>query len=109
MPEAFAFHRAIGRERIARRTREQASRLKAGLAEIPAVTVVTPSDPALSAGLVMCAHANLAPFEAVRKLRAEHGIVASVTPYDDPYLRFAPSVVTTPEQVDAVVKAVAAL
>lgn len=109
VPEAITFHQSIGRTRIARRTSDQATQLKAGLAEIPAITVVTPTDPELSAGLVMCSHTDLAPFEAVRKLRAEHNIVASVTPYDDPYLRFAPSIVTTPEQVDAVLTAVAAL
>lgn len=109
VPEAFAFHRAIGRQEIARRTSEQATRLKEGLAEIPTVTVVTPADPELSAGLVMCSHANLAPFQAVQKLRAEHRIVASITPYDNPYLRFGPSIVTTPEQVEKVLKAVAAL
>ncbi|WP_152362705.1 aminotransferase class V-fold PLP-dependent enzyme [Microlunatus speluncae] len=109
VPEAFTFHRAIGRARIARRITEQATQLKAGLAEIPAVTVITPADPELSAGLVMCSHDRLAPFEAVRRLRAEHRIVASITPYDDPYLRLAPSIVTTPEEVDTVLTAMAAL
>lgn len=109
VPEAFAFHQQIGRSRIAARINEQATRLKAGLAEIPTVTVATPADPELSAGLVMCSHATLAPFQAVRALRTDHKIVASVTPYDNPYLRFAPSIVTTPEQVDQVVQAMAKL
>ena len=109
LTEAFQFHQSIGRDRIAARITEQASRLKQGLAELGTVTVVTPADPELSAGMVMCSLANHSPNEAARKLRAEHKIVAGTTPYDHPYLRFGPSIVTTPEQVDQVVKAVAAL
>ncbi len=107
--EAFEFHKAIGRDRIAARITEQATRLKNGLAGIGTVTVVTPKDPELSAGLVMCAHNTLSPHEAVKRLRDEHKIVASVTPYDNPFLRFGPSIVTTPEQVDQVVEAVRSL
>lgn len=107
--EAFDFHRAIGRDRIAARIQEQATRLKEGLSGIPTVKVVTPKDPAMSAGLVMCSLSGTAPFQAVRRLRDEHKIVASVTPYNNPYLRFGPSIVTTPEQVDQVVRAVGTL
>jgi selenocysteine lyase/cysteine desulfurase len=107
--EAFEFQKAIGRDRIAARITEQATRLKDGLAGIGTVTLVTPKDPELSAGLVMCSLGSLSPHEAVQRLRDEHKIVASVTPYDNPYLRFGLSIVTTPEQVDQVVKAVAAL
>jgi hypothetical protein len=42
-------------------------------------------------------------------LRAGHRVVASVTPYDDPLLRFGTSIVTTPEQVDRAVKEMAAI
>jgi selenocysteine lyase/cysteine desulfurase len=38
-----------------------------------------------------------------------HGILASVTPYADPYLRLGPSIVTSEEDVDAVVGALRAL
>lgn len=107
--EAFEFHQAIGRSRIAARIQEQATRLKEGLAGIGSVRLVTPRDPGLSAGLVMCSVSGVTPFDAVRRLRAEHKIVASVTPYDDPFLRFGPSILTTPEQVDQVIRAVASL
>jgi selenocysteine lyase/cysteine desulfurase len=109
LAEAFGFHTAIGRSRIAARITEQATRLKEGLAGIGSVTVVTPKDPAMSAGLVMCSIDSMAPQQAVDALRRDHAIVASVTPYNDPYLRFGPGIVTTAEQVDQVVKAVAAL
>jgi selenocysteine lyase/cysteine desulfurase len=107
--EAFEFQKAIGRDRIAARITEQATKLKDGLAGLGTVKVVTPKDPELSAGLVMCTHSTLSPHEAVTRLRDEHKIVASVTPYDNPYLRFGPSIVTTLEQVDQVVEAVRSL
>lgn len=109
LPETFAFHRAIGRKRIAARITEQATQLKEGLAGLSNVTLVTPKDPELSAGLVMCSPNNLSPGEAVKKLRSVHQIVASVTPYDNPLLRFGTSIITTPEQVDQLLKAVATL
>jgi selenocysteine lyase/cysteine desulfurase len=109
VPEAFAFHRDVGRDRIATRITEQATRLKDGLAGLKSVRLVTPKDPDLSAGLVMCQPVNVSPNQAVQRLHDEHKIVASVTPYNNPFLRFGTSVLTTPEQVDQVVKAVATL
>ena len=109
VPEAFAFHKQIGRDRIATRISAQATQLKDGLTGLQTVRLVTPRDPELSAGLVMCQPVNVSPNQAVQRLRDEHKIVASVTPYNNPFLRFGTSVLTTPEQVDQVVKAVATL
>ncbi|PZF81143.1 aminotransferase class V-fold PLP-dependent enzyme [Jiangella anatolica] len=106
--EAFAFHRAIGPDRVAARTEELATRLKDGLAEVAGVRLVTPRDPGLSAGLVCVEVARQDPFTVVEQLRDQR-IVASVTPYSDAYVRFGASIVTTPEQVDAAVEAVAGL
>jgi selenocysteine lyase/cysteine desulfurase len=106
--EAFDLHARIGRGRIAERIAVQATRLKEGLATIPWLTVVTPEDPAMSAGIVCCAGEGITPYNAVMSLRAA-GVLASVTPYETQYLRFGPSVVTTPEQMDRVVDAVRAL
>jgi selenocysteine lyase/cysteine desulfurase len=107
--EAVEFQKAIGRDRIAARIQEQATRLKEGLSTIPKVTLITPKDPNLSAGLVMCQVGDMLPFNAVQILREQHKIVASASPYAESYLRFGPSIVTTPEQVDQVIKAVATL
>ena len=52
LDEAFAFHERIGRARVVARTVEQASALKEGLAGIDGLTVVTPADPEVSAGIV---------------------------------------------------------
>jgi selenocysteine lyase/cysteine desulfurase len=107
--DAFEFHESIGRDRVAARSRELATQLKDGLSEVPGVRVVTPSDPQLSSGLVCCEVAGLHAGEAVEQLHRDHSIVASVTPYRNQYVRFGTSIVTTPDQVDQAVSAVAAL
>jgi selenocysteine lyase/cysteine desulfurase len=106
---AFSLHEAIGHERIAARTRLFARQLKEGLTAIRGVTVKTPLDERLSAGLVCCELARLSAPEAVDRLRLEHRIEASVTPYRTLYLRLGPSIVNTPAEVERVVDAVAAL
>jgi selenocysteine lyase/cysteine desulfurase len=105
---AFGFRQEIGRERAAERTRELARRLKDGLIEIPGVVVRTPFDERLSAGLVCCdvpAVASL-PDAFVHRLREEHGVVASLTPYATSYLRFGPSIVNSEEEIDRALEAV---
>ncbi|MFC7497295.1 MULTISPECIES: aminotransferase class V-fold PLP-dependent enzyme [unclassified Nocardioides] len=107
LSEAFAFHEQIGRTAVVDRTVEQATRLKEGLAGGP-VTLVTPLDPEVSAGIVCLDVPGLAPPDAMQRLR-EQGIAASVTPYATSYLRLGPSIVTDADEVDAAVEAVAAL
>jgi selenocysteine lyase/cysteine desulfurase len=108
LAEAFDLHARVGRDRVAARTRELATRLKEGLAGIPGVTLVTPSSPDLSAGLVCCAVDGVPPAEAVDRLR-QHDVVASATPYRTSYLRFGPTIANDEEHVDAAVRAVQAL
>jgi selenocysteine lyase/cysteine desulfurase len=108
LPEAFAFHQEIGRERVEARIRGLASRLKAQLAEIRGVRLRTPQSPGLSAGLVCFEVADRDPSEVVTRL-ASRGIVASVTPYATRYVRLGPGIVNTPAHVDAAVRAIAAL
>jgi selenocysteine lyase/cysteine desulfurase len=108
LAEAFAFHQRIGRDRVAARTTEQATALKQGLTEVDGITVVTPADPDLSAGIVCVDVRGMPPANAVIELR-ERGIVSSATPYRQSYLRLGPSIVTSPEDVDAAVAAVAEL
>jgi selenocysteine lyase/cysteine desulfurase len=109
LAEAFDLHLKIGKARVAARTVGQAARLKDGLAGLSHVRLVTPRDPRLSSGIVCCAVTGREPQDIVGALRRRHGIAASVTPYREPYVRFGPSIVTTPDQVDQVVRAMAAL
>ena len=99
LAEAFRFLARIGRERIAHRTTSQATQLKLGLTEIDGVEVITPRSSRLSAGIVCAAVPGREPHELVDLLR-QRNIVASVTPYAQPYLRFGPSIVTTPDDID---------
>jgi selenocysteine lyase/cysteine desulfurase len=107
LADGFAFQQQIGRSAVVARTVEQASQLKDGLAGT-GVTVITPTDPAVSAGIVCIDVPGMPPANAVLTLR-EQGIVASATPYATSYLRLGPSIVTNPEQVDAAVEAVGSL
>ncbi|WP_212834216.1 aminotransferase class V-fold PLP-dependent enzyme [Catellatospora sp. TT07R-123] len=106
--EAFAFHNALGRDRVAARTAQLAAALKAGLAELPGVRLITPRSPRVSAGLVCCELAGTTPEAAVRALRTS-GIAASATPYNPSYLRLGTSIVNSPAEVDRAVAAVRAL
>ncbi len=108
LPEAFAFHQEIGRERVEARIRGLASRLKAQLAEMKGVRLRTPQSPGVSAGLVCFEVAGRDPSDVVGRL-ASRGIVASVTPYATRYVRLGPGIVNTPEHVDAAVRAIRAL
>ena len=69
LPEAFAFHQSIGRERVEARIRGLASRLKAALAEVRGVRLRTPQSPGLSAGLVCFEVAGRDPARSSRTSR----------------------------------------
>jgi selenocysteine lyase/cysteine desulfurase len=109
LADAFEFHQAIGKDRVAAKTADLATRLKDGLAELSHVGLVTPRDPGLSSGIVCCDVTGRPPAEVVEELQSRHRIVASVTPYQVPYVRFGPSIVTSTEEVDAVVQALASM
>jgi isopenicillin-N epimerase len=108
LAEAFDFQRTIGMEPVAKRTRELAGRLKEGLAGIAGVTLQTPMDETVSAGLVCFEVDGQRPEQVVEALR-DRSIVASVTPYGQPYLRLGTTVLVSEEDVDAAVEAVSVL
>jgi selenocysteine lyase/cysteine desulfurase len=108
LAEAFRFHQDLGRREVADRTRALASRLKDGLSAIPAVRLVTPRAPELSGGIVCLEVDGRGPGELVAALRGQ-GILASGTPYAEPYLRLGPSIVTDEDDVDAAVAAIRGL
>jgi selenocysteine lyase/cysteine desulfurase len=108
LTEAFAFHDAIGRARVEERIRTLASRLQRGLAGVRGVRLQTPSARALSAGLVCFDVDGHDPADVVARLGARR-IVASVTPYARRHVRLGPGIVNTVGDVDAAVRAVAAL
>ena len=104
LAEAFEFHEAIGRVRVETRIRTLVARLRAGLSDVPGVTVRTPAARSLSAGLVCFDVEGRGPAEVVVRLAAR-GIVASVTPYARSHVRLGPGIVNTVADVDAAVRA----
>jgi len=108
--QAFEFHRAIGKTRIAERIHSLNSRAKTAMVKMPKVKVHTPMSPDLSAGIIAFEVAGLTPDQVVHKLH-ERGIIASVTPgfYNPLLARVAPSMLTLEEDVDRTVAAIAAL
>lgn len=108
MGAAFRMHSAMGRARVAERIATMNSQLKEGLATMPKVRLHTPLSPALSAGVVAFEVEGMTPQQVVEKL-LERRFLASVSPYAVAYARLAPSLVNTPDEVDAALAAVRAI
>ena len=105
MGAAFKFHMGIGRSRVAARIRALNDQLKTGLAAMKHVTLHTPRDPALSAGLVAFEVAGVTPERVVSRL-LERDIVASTAPYKANHARLAPSLVNDEAEVETALRAV---
>jgi selenocysteine lyase/cysteine desulfurase len=103
--EAFRFHKQIGRARIAERIATLNGRIKDGLAAMKHVTLHTPRDRALSAGINSFEVRDRAA-SAVVKTLLERRIIASTSPYKPTYPRLAAGIMNTPEEVDAALEAV---
>jgi selenocysteine lyase/cysteine desulfurase len=105
MAEAFDFHMRIGRERIAGRIAALNTQCKEGLAKIPKVKVLTPRDPALSAGIIAFEVEGQSAAQTVHALHARK-VVASTSPYKASKARLAPSLVNDEHEVEAALRAV---
>ncbi len=105
MAEAFDFHQRIGRKRIADRIAALNTQCKEGLSKIPKVQVLTPMDPALSAGLIAFEVEGQSAEETAHKLH-ERKVVASTSPYKVSKARLAPSLVNDEREVEAALRAV---
>lgn len=96
---AFTFHQAIGKSRVSARIQELNDQLKEGLTKMPHVVLHTPRSRKLSAGIVCFDVKGRKPQEVVDRLR-QRGIMGSVSPYAVQHARLAPSLLTSPEEVD---------
>lgn len=108
LDEAFQFHHAIGKSRVTQRIYELNQQLKHGLASMPHVTLHTPMSQELSAGIVCFDVAGMAPRTIVERLR-QRGIVGSVTPYATKYVRLAPSLINSPQEIETTLKEIRTL
>jgi isopenicillin-N epimerase len=105
LPAAVRFHQNIGPARITARIHELNGQMKEGLARIPHVQLYTPRDENLSAGMVCFDVKGMNPQQVVKRL-LDQRIAASTTPYRISYARVACSIVNTPQEVDAVLRAI---
>lgn len=108
LPAAFAFHRGIGKARVAARIHALNRQCKEGLKGMGHVTLHTPLDDAVSAGIVCFEVAGMTPEAVVARLR-ERKIIASTSPYATSYVRVAPSLLNSEADVEAVLRAIRAL
>jgi selenocysteine lyase/cysteine desulfurase len=109
LAEAFDYQAKLGRADVAERIRTLATRLKEGLAGLPNVKLVTPMSPSLSAGIVCFDVTGMRAGDAVERLRSEHKIGASVTPYATEHVRLGPGLWVDEADVDAAIRAVSRL
>lgn len=108
LAEAFRFHLDLGKTEIATRTHELATQLKEGLTEL-GVTLITPMSEELSAGIVCFQIESIAPFEVVDLLEQQLGVISTITPYRDAYVRFMTSMINAPDEIEEALIAVRTL
>jgi len=106
--EAFDFHRAIGKARVAARIHELNRQCKEGLAAMKHVTLHTPRADELSAGILTFEVAGLDPKEIVKRLKARH-IIATTTPYATSHARLAPGLLNSPADIETTLRELRAL
>jgi selenocysteine lyase/cysteine desulfurase len=103
--EAVELHRTLGRAAIAGRIAGLNDRIRRGLTAIAGVTLHTPLDPRLAAGINCFEVAGRKPEEVVERL-AERRIRASVSPYAVAYARLAAGIMNSSEEIDTALAAV---
>ncbi|HUC41590.1 MAG TPA: aminotransferase class V-fold PLP-dependent enzyme [Gemmatimonadales bacterium] len=108
VPAAVELHRTIGRDRIAARIAELNAAFRDGAARIPGVTLHTPRDPALSAGISCFEVRGLAPGQVVARL-AEKKLRTTTSPYKVSYARVSAGIMNKPEEIDLVLREIKAL
>ncbi|MGH3772794.1 MAG: aminotransferase class V-fold PLP-dependent enzyme [Pseudonocardiaceae bacterium] len=108
LPAAFAFHRQLGRARVAERIHQLNTQCKDGLAAMKHIRLHTPRSPGLSSGLVAFEVDSMTPGAAVARL-LQRRVVASTSPYARSFARLAPGLVNSPADVDAALAAVRSL
>jgi isopenicillin-N epimerase len=108
LPAAVALHNAIGRDRIAARIHELNTLFRDGAAQIPGVTLHTPRDREVSAGISCFEVAGLSAEEVTNRLLAKK-IRTSSSPYKVSYARVAVGIMNSPEEVELVLREIRAL
>jgi selenocysteine lyase/cysteine desulfurase len=103
IPTAVEMHRTIGRDKIAARIAELNGMFRETVSGIKGVTLHTPRDPALSAG-ISCFEVSGLTAEAVTEKLAARRIRTASSPYKVSYARVAAGIMNTPAEVEAVLR-----
>jgi selenocysteine lyase/cysteine desulfurase len=96
---AFKMAQSMGRARVAARVTELNTRIKDGLAATKDVTLHTPRDPSLSAGICCFEVAGKKPAEVVKALLSKK-VLGSTSPYANVYARLSAAIFNTEAEVD---------
>ncbi|MGH7679134.1 MAG: aminotransferase class V-fold PLP-dependent enzyme [Gemmatimonadaceae bacterium] len=104
-PAAVELHHSIGRGNIAARIVELNAQFREGVAKIPGVTLHTPRDPAIAAGINCFEVAGLTPEQVVEKLKAKR-FRTTTSPYKVSHARVSAGIMNTPDEIDAVLRAI---
>jgi len=96
---AFKMATAMGRARVAARVTELNTRIKNGLVAMKGVTLHTPRDPGLSAGICCFEVAGKKPDEVVKALLSKK-VIGSTSPYANVYARLSAAIFNTEAEVD---------
>lgn len=105
LPAAFAFHKQVGRAKIAERIHALNTQCKEGLAAMKHVRLYTPRSSKLSAGIICFDVEGMKSDAAVKKL-LDKRIIASIAPYKNSYARIAPSLLNTPEEIETTLQTI---
>jgi selenocysteine lyase/cysteine desulfurase len=108
IPAAAALHRTIGRARIAARIAELSRAFREGASKLPKVTLHTPLDPAVSAGLSCYEVAGVDAHAVAERLRDKR-IRTNSSPYKTSYARVATGIMNTAAEVERVLREIRAL
>ena len=108
IPAAVALHREIGRDRIAARIRELNTAFRENAVKIAGLTLHTPCDPELSAGISCFEVSGVKAEEIVNRL-AGNRIRTSSSPYKVSYARVAAGIMNFPEEIETVLREIRAL
>ena len=108
IPAAVELHRGIGRDRLATRIAELNGAFREGAARLPGVTLHTPRDAELSAGISCFEVAGLTAEQVTQRL-AERRIRTANSPYKVSYARVSAGMMNQPAEIDTALRAIRAL
>ena len=108
IPAAVELHRTIGRDKIAARIAALNAAFRDGAVRIPGITLHTPRDPALSAGISRFEVRGLTPEQVVARL-AEKKIRTTTSPYKVSDARVSAGIMNRPDEMEHVLREIRTL